>query len=99
MLTHLVLITVPEGTADDRIDALVDGLRALPDQVEAIDTYRVERDLGLADGNATVAIQATFASPEALRTYIDHPAHQAVVTDLIRAIGATTVRAQVAAPS
>ena len=98
MLTHIVLITVTDGTPDDRVDALVDALRALPPQIDAIGTYQVERDLGLADGNATVAIQATFASPDDLRTYIDHPAHRAVATDLIRPIASSVARAQVPAP-
>ncbi|NLV54393.1 MAG: Dabb family protein [Acidimicrobiales bacterium] len=94
MLTHVVLITVADGTAEERVDALVAGLRALPDRIDAIDTYRVGRDLGLADGNATVGIIATFASPEALRTYVDHPDHRAVVDDLIRPISTGVTRLQ-----
>lgn len=94
MLTHMVLISVPADAPDGAVDAIVDGLRALPEQIDAIDTYRVGRDLGLADGNATIGIIATFASPEALQTYIDHPAHQAVVHERIRAVGSTTSRLQ-----
>ena len=49
----------------------------------AIGTYEVARDMGLAVGNATIVIQATFASPEDLQTYVDHPAHQAMVAEHI----------------
>ena len=78
MLTHLVLITAAPDATDEQVEAIVAGLRGLPAQIDVIGTYEVGRDLGLAEGNATVAIQATFASPDDLRTYIDHPAHQAV---------------------
>ncbi len=96
MLTHLVLITVSADATEAQVERMIAGLRALPAQVDAIDAYEVGRDMGLAEGNATVVIQATFASPDALRAYVDHPAHQAVVVDLIRPIAATISRAQVA---
>lgn len=96
MLTHVVLITVPDDAPEGAIDDLVEGLRSLPAQIPEIQAYTVAVDLGLADGNAHVAILGRYASPEDLRTYIDHPAHQAVVRDRIRAIGATTARAQIA---
>lgn len=97
MLTHLVLITATADATDEQIDAMVAGLRALPPQIEVIQRYEVGRDLGLAEGNATVAIQATFASPADLQAYVVHPAHQAVVADLIRPVAASVVRSQVAA--
>jgi hypothetical protein len=97
VLTHIVLITAADDATDEQVEAMVVGLRGLPAQIDAIATYSVGRDLGLADGNATVAIQATFASPDDLQTYVDHPAHQKVITELIRPIAATTSRAQVAA--
>lgn len=95
MLTHIVLITVVDDATDDQVEALVQGLRGLPGQIDAIGRYDVGRDLGLAEGNATVVIQATFASPEDLRAYIDHPAHRKVVVELIRPVAASVSRAQV----
>ena len=95
MLTHLVLITVSPDATEAQVERMIAGLRALPAQIDAIGTYEVGRDMGLAEGNATVAIQATFATPEDLQTYVDHPAHQAVVVDLIRPIAASASRAQV----
>ena len=95
MLTHLVLITVSPDASEAQVERMIAGLRSLPPQIDVIDTYLVGHDMGLAEGNATVAIQATFASPEDLQTYVDHPAHQAVVVDLIRPIAASVSRAQV----
>lgn len=96
MLTHIVLITAADDATDEQVEAMVSGLRSLPAQIDAIGSYEVGRDLGLAEGNATVAIQATFASPEDLEAYVVHPAHQEVVTELIRPIAASVSRAQVA---
>ncbi len=97
MLTHVVLVTIAEGTAEERVEALVDGLRALPAEIPEIGEYQVGRDLGLAEGNAEVAIVARFASPEDLATYIAHPAHQAVVRDLLEPISPSRLRIQVPA--
>jgi hypothetical protein len=91
-----VLISVPDDAPEGAVDDLVADLRALPAQIPEIAGYVVGVDLALAEGNADVAVIGRYASPEDLRTYIDHPAHQAVVRDRIRAIGASTVRAQVA---
>jgi hypothetical protein len=89
----MVLITVDDGVEEERITALIEGLRALAPEIDEIESYAVHRDMGLADGNATIGIIGRFASPEALRAYVDHPAHQAVVTELLRPI-ATTARLQ-----
>ena len=97
MLHHLVLISVLPDTPEEKVTAMVEGLRALPAQIDVIDTYEVGRDLGLAEGNAAVAIRATFASPEDLDAYVVHPAHQAVVTELIRPVASNVARAQVPA--
>jgi hypothetical protein len=97
VLTHLVLITASDDATDEQVEAAVVALRALPAQIDAIGTYEVGRDLGLAEGNATVAIQATFASPADLEAYVVHPAHQKVLNELIRPIAASVSRAQVAA--
>lgn len=94
MLTHMVLISLRDDVTDEQVDALVAGLEALPGQIDAIEEYRVGRDMGLAEGNADVGIIARFASPEALRTYVDHPAHQRVVTELIRPVAASSTRLQ-----
>jgi hypothetical protein len=96
VLTHIVLITAADDATDEQVEAMVAGLRSLPPLIEAIGTYQVGRDLGLADGNASVVIQATFASPEDLDAYVVHPAHQKVVTELVRPIAASVARAQVA---
>ncbi len=96
MLTHIVLIRLHDDTADEKIDALLAGLRALPGQIPAIGSYAVEHDLGLVDGNHQLAIVGRFASPEDLTTYLEHPAHVAVVRDLITPVSPERARIQIA---
>ena len=84
MFHHIVLLELQPDTPDDAVDELVDALRRLPDAIEAIRTYRVERDAGLAADNATVAVVAGFDDECGFVVYRDHPVHQAVIAELIR---------------
>jgi len=59
-------------------------------------TAAVEHDLGLVDGNHQLAIVGRFASPEDLTTYLEHPAHVAVVRDLITPVSPERARIQIA---
>lgn len=79
----MVTLTFRDDTPAERLDAIVDGLRGLPGAIDAIENYEVGLDAGLAEGNATMAIVADFASVEDYQTYRDHPAHIAVINDLI----------------
>lgn len=83
MLRHIVLLrfTAPDP---DLIDRVAVALEALPDQVPSIRTYRVDRDLGLAEGNAHLAVTAGFDDAAGHAAYRDHPAHVAVIDELIR---------------
>ena len=82
-LRHISLLTFREDTTDDQIDAIVADLRALPGQIPEIRSYVVGTDLGLADGNASLAIVADFDDAAGYEVYRDHTAHQAVATDRI----------------
>ena len=84
MFHHIVLLELQPDTPEDAIDELVDALRGLPDAIEEIRSYRVGRDAGLADDNATVAVVAGFDDEDGYAVYRDHPVHQAVITELIR---------------
>ncbi len=69
----------PADATEGEVDALVAGLRALPAQIPEIIAYPVGPDLGLAEGNASVAIVGHVRLARGPATYVDHPAHQAVV--------------------
>jgi hypothetical protein len=88
---HVVLLTLDEACD---VDGLVGALRALPERIPALDHYVVGRDLGLREGNATVAIVADCADEAAWRAYVDHPAHRQVVEEWItpHAVGRQSVQ-------
>lgn len=82
-LRHIVTLTFRDGTSDDQVHEIVEALRRLPSQIDEIETYAVGTDAELAEGNAHLGIVADFDSIEAYEVYRDHPAHQAVITELI----------------
>ncbi len=82
-LRHIVLLTVRDRTTDEQLDAIVEALRALPGQIPELVSYVVGRDAGLAEGNADLCAVADFATEADYQVYRDHPAHQAVIQDLI----------------
>jgi hypothetical protein len=98
-LRHVVLIELKPDTPTETVDELVTALRALPPQIPAIRTYEVTRDIGLAEGNATVAVVAGFDDADGWRTYGPHPAHQEVVQRLVtpNAVRRTAVQGEVPA--
>ncbi len=86
MLRHVVLFRwKPQATAED-VSKVEAALHQLPGKIPCIQAYRFGRDLGVQDGNADFALVADFADEEGLRTYANHPDHQAVLTSTIRPI-------------
>jgi len=92
MIKHIVFIKLrPDAGADQRQE-IIDGLRALPAQIDVIRSYEVGEDVLKSPRSWDVALIGTYDSLEALKTYNEHPAHVAVVQK-IRAIseGAASV--------
>jgi Stress responsive A/B Barrel Domain len=83
-IRHLVLMRFHEGTDAVAIQALADGLRALPDKIPAIAAYQVGPDIGLADGNWDFAVSADFETVDDFHSYRAHPDHVAVIDELIQ---------------
>lgn len=90
MLRHVVLIQLvdddPSRPVDAAADALIEGLRTLPDQIPEIRSYTVARDLGLAPTNAHVGVIAEFDDEAAFGRYREHPAHVDVVERLLEPV-------------
>jgi hypothetical protein len=96
VIKHIVIFKWREDVTDADISAVLKDLRALPDAIDALEDYLAAPDLGLSKGNGDLAIVATLASPEALRSYLDHPQHVEVVTRL-RAMADSRTAVQVSA--
>jgi Stress responsive A/B Barrel Domain len=83
MLRHTVLLTLSTDPASETTKTIVEALRKLPAQIASIREYEVGADLGLNDGNATIAVVARFDDEKGYLEYRDHPAHRAVIDELI----------------
>jgi hypothetical protein len=81
-----VLLRFRKDASDQAKRALREGLAGLPAQIPELRRYQVGDDLGLAQGNFDFAIVAEVDDQAAFRVYVDHPAHQEVVTQCIRPI-------------
>jgi hypothetical protein len=94
MYRHVVLFRfIPESTPEQHHAAL-EGLRSLPAQIPELVEYRVGPDVGTAEDNFDLAVVADFAEPEHFDIYVHHPAHEAVVSTLVRPIVAARAAVQ-----
>jgi hypothetical protein len=81
---HVVLFRWrPEVTSED-IAAVDAALDALPAQVPTLRGYHHGPDLGLGDGRWDYGIVAECDDVEGWQAYEEHPAHQQVVSQVIR---------------
>ncbi len=77
---HIALLTFAPG-AD--VDAIAQALHALPAQIPELRRYEIGRDARLAPDNAHLAVIAELDDQAGYEAYRDHPAHQAVIAELI----------------
>jgi len=82
-LRHIVTLTFRDDTTAEQVEAIAEALRELPSKIPELRSYVVGADLGLADGNAHLAVVADFDDADGWMAYRDHPAHQAVITQQI----------------
>jgi hypothetical protein len=73
----------PDVTSDD-VAAIDEALAALPAQIPALRAYHHGPDLGLGEGRWDYGIVAECDDEAAWRAYDRHPAHQQVVTEVLR---------------
>lgn len=94
MLRHLVLFELADDATAAAVDAAVEALRGLADEVPEVRELHVGRDAGLAPGNAGLALLVLVDDEEAWRTYQDHPAHRQVVQQHVRPVTTGRTAAQ-----
>ncbi len=82
-LRHVVTLTFADDATDGQVEEIVEALRLLPSQIDELRSYVVGTDAGISEGNASLASVADFDSGVGYEVYRDHPAHQAVITQLI----------------
>lgn len=86
MFRHVVLLTLREDLPVGYLEELLVSLRELPALIPEIRSYVVGVDVGLAAGNATIAVVADFDDVDGYRVYAAHPEHQRVIAEGIRPV-------------
>ena len=95
MIRHVVLLNWNDKANDAAVQAVTDGLAALPGQIPEIRSYTVGRDLGLSEAAATVVVSGDFDNVDDYQVYANHPEHVRVVTEHIRPHATVLTRAQI----
>ncbi|WP_157219804.1 Dabb family protein [Flavisphingomonas formosensis] len=87
MIRHLCLIRYkdPASVTPQMQQRIEQAYLSLPGLIPGILSMQVGRDRGLLEGNADLAIQATFEDEEAFRRYSVHPAHGEVIFPVLGA--------------
>jgi hypothetical protein len=94
MFRHVVVLQwKPEATADQRA-AVRDALYELPAKIPEILSYSIGEDARVNEGNFDLVVVAEFEAVDGYLVYRDHPAHTAVITELIRPILAARAAVQ-----
>ena len=78
MIRHIAVFRWREGTTEEQVDAVRDGLDGLPGVVPSIRSYAHGPDLRLGDGRWDYVVIAEFDDVDGYHAYVDHPAHAAV---------------------
>lgn len=98
MVRHVVAFRFKEGTTEAQRTRILEGLAALPAQVDAIRRYAFGPDLGLGEGNFDFVVVGDFDDVAGYRRYAEHEAHQALLRDAIRPVLAERVAVQYEIP-
>lgn len=94
MFSQVACFRWVDGTGPADVETVVAALSPLPAVVPEILEYRCGPDAGSADGNYDFAVVSSFADHEAYRVYATHPAHQRVLSDVVRPRLASRVAVQ-----
>jgi hypothetical protein len=95
MIRQLVLMKFREDTPREALEAVVQGLDALPAQIPEIRSLSPGLNLRLIPSACDLALVADFETREDYRVYNNHPAHRRVLQDLITPWATDLYRAQI----
>jgi hypothetical protein len=94
MIRHVVLFAwVPEAT-DKQKHQVAEELRALPPLMTGLRSFHVGPDAGIIEGTFDFALVADFEDAGSYLAYRNHPAHRAVVEQVINPVAKERVAVQ-----
>ena len=80
---HVVMFRWSDAAPADHPARVQSALATLPGLIPEIRDYRFGPNLGINPGTYDVVVVADFDDEESYLVYRDHPAHQAVIADVI----------------
>ena len=83
MFRHVVLLEFDDTTSAEHVEQVAERLRRLPASLPALRRYTVGKDLGLAPGNAHLAVLAEFDDIDGYLAYRDDPEHRRLIDEMI----------------
>ena len=98
MIRSIVLIQVKPDTTDEQIAGVLTGAEAMLAKQPGVRAYTVRRDLGLRDGNMSLAALIDFEDEAAYLTYIASEAHTRFSREVVAPIREQSVRCQIRVP-
>ncbi|HET6387035.1 MAG TPA: Dabb family protein [Armatimonadota bacterium] len=99
MIRHVVCFKFNPGAPESARAAMAEGLQSLPGRVSVIRQWSQGANTQSSDRSYDFSLIADFDSLGDLGVYQDHPAHQEVVTTLIRPIVNSVVVVDFEVPS
>ncbi|MFC6152984.1 Dabb family protein [Nocardioides yefusunii] len=91
MFQHIGALTLAPETPAEHLEVTAQAFRDLAGVVPGLLAARAVVDPGLREGNCSVMFVLDFDTEESWRAYAPHPAHRAIVDDLLagRMVGKT----------
>ncbi len=86
MVEHIVLFSLKPEATREQVDAMLAGLRALPEQIDTIVEASCGRNFSERSRGHQVGLRVQFHDRAGLEVYVPHPAHQACVEEFIKPI-------------
>lgn len=83
MFQHIGALTFAPETTDVHREAVAQAFRDLEGVVPGLEQVRVVLDARLREGNSDLLFVLDFDTEESWRAYGPHPAHRAIVRDLL----------------
>jgi quinol monooxygenase YgiN len=79
MYHHVVTFQFKPGVSEADATNLAEELKAFAATVPGLVSYACGTDMGLRENSEDFAVAAAFETTEALKTYLEHPDHHAIV--------------------
>lgn len=83
MLHHVVTFQLSSDAPAGQAERICEAIDALAATLPEVRSAATGVDLGLREGNASLAVVLTFDDVESFGVYADHPEHQRIIREMI----------------